>query len=489
MMRNAMGRLLRAAAFAALVAGAPLAGTATAESLTDALIRAYQTSPLLQESRAALRGLDEGVPQARSRMRPQVGLGASAARSWDTRLQEVRSCAVIPDPDTGCPPNSVVTSSFESTVVTDTYRAGLDASLLLYDYGQTAAAVEAARMIIAAGRANLLDVEQIVLYRAVAAYVDVLRDIEFVGLARADVGRLGEQFDAATSRFEVGEFTRADVSQTEARLSASDAQLIFVQGQLEVSRQRYLQAVGSPPGNLEPLPPIPELPRTLTDAQSIANRQSPTIIAAQFNERAAVYDFDRARAASGIQLNATASAGYLNVPSGDDTSAEIGLSASVPLYTGGRNSSLVRQAQSIVERRQAELQSAGRDVQLGVSSAWIQLDTARAALVAVRQQIEAAQIAFNSISEEANLGLRTNLDVLDANQELLDSQVELVIARRNEYLAAYNVLLSMGLLTVAHLNLGIESYNPDVNFRAVRPGPVGGFDTSVVDRIRSRWEN
>jgi outer membrane protein len=460
-MRMGIGRLLRAAALAALVAGAPLAGTATAESLTDALIRAYQTSPLLQESRAALRGLDEGVPQARSRMRPQVGLGAGVTRS----------------------------GSIETSGVTDVYRAGLDASLLLYDYGQTAAAVEAARMIIASGRASLLDVEQIVLFRAVEAYVDVLRDIEFVRLARADVERLGEQFDAATSRFEVGEFTRADVSQTEARLSASDSQLILTQGQLEVSRQRYLQAVGSPPGNLEPLPPIPELPRALADAQSIANRQSPVIIAAQFNERAAVYDFDRARAASGIELRATATAGYLNVPSGDDTSAEIGLTASVPLYTGGRNSSLVRQAQSIIERRRAELQSAGRDVQLNVSSAWIELETARAAIVAVRQQIEAAQIAYDSISEEANLGLRTNLDVLDANQELLDSQVGLVSALRNEYIAAYNLLLSMGLLTVAHLNLGIESYNPDVNFRAVRPGPVGGYDTSVVDRIRSRWEN
>jgi outer membrane protein len=460
-MRNAMARLLRVAAFAALVAGAPLAGTATAESLTDALIRAYQTSPLLQESRAALRGLDEGVPQARSRMRPQVGLGAGMSRA----------------------------GSIETSGVTDTYRAGLDASLLLYDFGQTAAAVEAARMIIAAGRANLLDVEQIVLFRAVEAYVDVLRDIEFVRLARADVDRLTEQFAAAQSRFEVGEFTRADVSQTEARLSASDSQLIVTQGQLEVSRQRFLQAVGSPPGNLEPLPPIPELPRTLADAQSIANVQSPAIIAAQFNERAAVYDFDRARAASGLQLSATANVGYLNVPRGDDTSAEVGLSASIPLYTGGRNSSLVRQAQSIIERRRAELQSVGRDVQLGVSSAWIELETARAAIVAVRQQIEAAQIAYDSISEEANLGLRTNLDVLDANQELLDSQVSLVSARRNEYLAAYNVLLSMGLLTVAHLNLGIESYNPDVNFTRVRPGPVGGYDTSVVDRIRSRWEN
>jgi outer membrane protein len=460
-MRNAMARLLRAAAFAALVAGAPLAGTATAESLTDALIRAYQTSPLLQESRAALRGLDEGVPLARSRMRPQVGFGAGMSRA----------------------------GSIETSGVTDTYRAGLDASLLLYDYGQTAAAVEAARMIIGAGRANLLDVEQIVLFRAVEAYVDVLRDIEFVRLAQADVERLTEQFDAAQSRFEVGEFTRADVSQTEARLSASDSQLIVAQGQLEVSRERYLQAVGSPPGNLEPLPPIPELPGTLPDAQSIANVQSPAIIAAQFNERAAVYDFDRARAASGLQLSATANVGYLNVPRGDDTSAEVGLNASIPLYTGGRNSSLIRQAQSIIERRRAELQSVGRDVQLGVSSAWIELETARAAIVAVRQQIEAAQIAYDSISEEANLGLRTNLDVLDANQELLDSQVSLVSARRNEYLAAYNVLLSMGLLTVAHLNLGIESYNPDVNFRAVRPGPVGGYDTSVVDRIRSRWEN
>jgi outer membrane protein len=160
----------------------------------------------------------------------------------------------------------------------------------------------------------------------------------------------------------------------------------------------------------------------------------------------------------------------------------------MPLYTGGRNDSLVRQAQAVLDQRRFELQDTGRSVTQSVAQAWSQLMVARATSVARREQADAARIAAEGVAEEARLGARSTLDVLDADQERLQAEAEIVNSVRDEYLAAYGLLRSMGLLTVEHLKLGIPTYDPDVNFTRVRRGPAGGYDTSAVDRIRARWE-
>lgn len=446
-------------------------GPVSAETLTDTLIKAYQTSPLLDSSRAALRALDENVPQARSNLRPQVSATAGVQGATDVK----------------------------DFPLDDTYAAELQASLLLFDNGQTKAALESARYGVAAGRASLLNVEQEVLFAAVTAYMDVIQAQEFIRIAQNDVRVLGEQLDATNNRFEVGEVTRTDVSQTEARLAASRANLVDAQGNLEIARQDYLAAVGMLPGRLEPAPPHPQLPPTVKEAEAIGIRQNPAMVAARFAERGAVSDFDRARAATGVTIQATGALDYsgrhtlgLNsTPSGavgDRVNLTVGLGASAPLYTGGSNSSLIRQAQQVLEQRKFEVQDTGRQVIQQVSSAWIQLAVARASIVANKEQVVAAQIAFEGVSEEARLGARSTLDVLDSDQERLRAEAEVVRAQRDEYVAAYAVLRSMGLLTVAHLNLGIDSYNPDTYFAEVQRAPMGGYDTSVVDRIRARWE-
>ena len=206
---------------------------ASAETLTDALIKAYQTSPLLTSSQAALRALDENVPQARANRRPQVE-GQLTGASGTTGL------------------------SLNDRI--DNAGVALDATLLLLDSGQTKAAIESARNRVAAGRADLKGVEQVVLFNAVQAYVDVRRDEEFVRLASNDVERLDETLRATQNRFEVGEVTRTDVSQSEARLANSRSILAAAEGELEISREAYRAAVGSPPDNLERLPPLPETP-------------------------------------------------------------------------------------------------------------------------------------------------------------------------------------------------------------------------------------
>lgn len=461
---------VRARLLAAGIAALALPAPAWAESLTDALIQAYRTSPLLEANRAALRSLDESVPQAKSALRPQVGaaIGADTSTRAEAFADELNEL-----------------------------RAGLNASLVLFDSGQTRAAVEAARYNVAAGRADLLSVEQLVLFDAVQAYVDVRRDQEFVRLARTDVGRLEETLRATQNRFEVGEVTRTDVSQSESRLAESRSTLAAAEGQLEISRQAYLAAVGSLPQNLEQTPPIPALPSSEDEATAIGLQRNPQITSTQFSERAAVYDFDRAIAAKRPTVSVTGSVGVerfnqfsqLGDESWDgDGFGAIGIEGTMPLYTGGRNDSLVRQAQAILDQRRYQVQDAARSVAEQVSAAWTQLMVARASIVARREQAEAARLAAEGVAEEARLGARSTLDVLDADQERLQAEAEIVNARRDEYIAAYGLMQAMGLLTVEHLNLGIETYSPDVNYRRVQSGPIGGYDTSVVDRIRSRWE-
>lgn len=447
-----------------------LASPAGAETLADALVTAYQTSPLLAANRAALRSLDESIPQARANRRPQLDVSVGGSSS-----------AEVEDVDE--PIHQL--------------QAALNASLLLFDNGQTKAAIESARNNIASGRADLKNVEQQVLFNAVQAYADVRRDEEFVRLASNDVQRLTETLDATRNRFDVGEVTRTDVSQSESRLAASRSTLAGAQGSLDVSREAYRAAVGVPPRNLSPLPKLPSLPKTLDDATQIGMQRNPSIISAQFSERAAVYDFDRARAAKGLSISATASAGVQrnNAQAGfsgqqwdGDTFGEVGINASVPLYSGGRNDSLIRQAQALLDQSRHELQDEGRSVTQAVGQAWSELVVARASIVARREQAEAARIAAEGVAEEARLGARSTLDVLDADQERLQAEAEIVQAMRDEYVAAYGLLQAMGLLTVEHLKLGIETYNPDVYFEKVQAGPSGGYDTSAVDRVRARWE-
>jgi outer membrane protein len=441
-----------------------------AETLPDALVKAYQTSPLLDSNRAALRALDENIPQARASRRPQVSATGSAQGQTD--VQEF---------------------PFDNQ-----YVAALEASLLLFDNGQSKAAIESARNSVAAGRASLLNVEQQVLFAAVTAYMDVLQALAFVEIVQNEVAVLTEQLAATRNRFEVGEVTRTDIAQTEARLAGSNANLVTATGNLEVARQAYLAAVGTLPENLAPAPPIPQLPGSVAEAEQLAIQQNPLIVAARFAERVAVYDFDRARAASGLSIQAGVSVDYTGqqfspapntgriYEDGFNLGASVG--ANLPLYTGGRNSSLIRQAQQILDQRRFEVQDTARQVVEQVNNAWTQLEAARASIVANQEQVAAAELAFQGVSEEARLGARSTLDVLDADQERQVARGELVRSRRNEYVAAYAVLQAAGLLTVRHLGLGIETYDPDVYFSQVQSAPVGGYDTSAVDRIRARWE-
>ena len=455
-----------------LVAGlAIFAGTSgQAETLADTMIKAYQLSPLLDANRAALRGIDEGVAQARAGRRPQISAGASARSNFDddegSRL--------------------------------DTYQVQLGATLSLYDGGNSKAAIESAKAGVLAARAQLVDVEQTVLLQAVTAYMDVRRDQQFVSLGLNNVSVLEQQVRAATDRFELGDITRTDVSLAEARLAAARASLAAARGRLDASRETYLAVVGIPARNLQAPPTIPALPPSLSDSELIAMREHPGLNAARQSVTGAEWDLERAKSSSRPTLNAGASVSVsrrdptgaaLNNSHDSNNSAELSLTGNLPLYTGGRNSSLVRQAQTFVSQRKFELQNTARQVRQEVAFAWSDRAVARASIIANRQQVEAAQIAFNGVQDEATLGSRTTLDVLDREQELRDAQVQLASSIRDEYVAAYNLLAAMGLLTVQHLNLGIPVYDPHANYEKVQKAPMNPSFSRKVDRIKGLYNN
>lgn len=456
-------RATTAGLVSALLAFSPVA---KAETLTDALIWAYQSSPALQTSRAALRSLDEGVAQAYAGKRPQVSLSGNATAT--ARTNAARD-------------------------ITDTYGAALNASLVLYDGGATEAAVASARSAVESARANLVAAEQNVLLSAIAAYVDIRRDARFLSLAENNVSVITQQVEAAQDRFDVGEVTRTDVSQATARLASARSNLAANMGALERSKQAYQLAIGRTPGSLAPPPALPRLPATVKRAQSISMREHPSLISAQANVRGAEFDVIRAQSAKKPTVSLTGSLGYnINSPiyGEDSTSASVSLLGEHTLLDGGRNDSLVRQAFTVLDRRKSELQDAARTVQQDVALAWSNLEVARASIRAARQQIRAARVAFEGVTEEAKLGARTTLDVLDAEQEVLNAESDLASSERDEYVAAYNLVAAMGLLTVDYLGLGVEKYDPNVYYQSVTGNvPQVSRQGTALDRISDRWSN
>lgn len=455
----------------------------SATTFKEALIAAYQSNPSLDVTRANLRSQDESVAQAASGMRPSMSLSGVASQSNDL------------DIDTD-----------------DQYRAlrvTLNTSLVLFDGGQTANAVNAAENLVFASQANLRSTDQSVLLNAATAYLDVRRDIKFLVLAQNNVRLIEQQVQATEDRFAVGAVTRTDVSLVKARLAAAKTSLAASAGALSRSKEVYRVVVGIEPTNLQSAPSLPHLPSSMSEAESIAVREHPAIAAARFGERAAEFDVARARAARAPVISLGGQVEYVNTPEygfnpekpdlgfntylgrQNDTQASISLSGQIPIYQGGAINSAMRSATQILESRKFSTQDVIRRVRQATGSSWANLRVARASIVAARLQIEASQIAYDGVQEEVRLGARTVLDLLDAEQNLLSAKSTLASSQRDEYVSAYNLLSSMGLLTVDNLSLGIPAYDPQVHFDQVNRSAKDVFSFSgaaVLDNISDRWK-
>ncbi len=450
------------------IATIALSGAAGATTLQQALRQAYQSNPSLQSTRAALRAQDESVAQARAGLRPSVS--ASATGSSQQSL----------DAGAGSPTNS--------------FRASLNANLMLYDGGRTRDAIAAAENTVYATQANLRAAEQGILLQATIAYLDVRRDQHLLALAQNNVKVIEKQVQATKDRFEVGAVTRTQVALVEAQLAAAKTQLAAKSGALALSREVYRAVIGNAPVNLQAPPALPKLPASVSEAESIAMREHPALVAARFNEKAAEFDLARARAARSPTLGIGGSVDYSNsnqppiFGGGERTSASVALTGKMPIYQGGALSSAMRSAAEILASRKANTQDTMRSVRQSTASAWANVRVANASITAAKLQIEASQAAFDGIQEEVRLGARTTLDLLDAEQNLLTARSSLASAQRDRYVATYNLLSAMGLLTVENLALGIPSYDPNVHFDAVKTAPLSGFaGGSVLDTIGDRW--
>ncbi len=444
-----------------VVAGVALATPAAqAETLADALASAYKTSHLLDQNQAVLRAADEDAAIALASLRPVVGFVASGAwRQFDGTV-------------------AALTGSYDTQ---GSANLELSAQVVLWAGGRGKLAVKAAREQVLATRASLVNVEQQVLLSAVSAYVDVQLQQEIVALRQSNVRVITQEMRAAKDRFEVGEVTQTDVSLAEAALAASNANLAAAQGQLMVARERYKAVIGHYPGNLARRPAPPALPKALEDAKSVAERGHPLIIQSQHQVAAADLGVEIARKTFGptlsgsIDLSDDLKTGY--------ASAGVGLQLSQTVYFGGKNAASYRRAIAGKDQASAGLLQTVVEVSESVGQAWAQLTVAHASIEAGRQQVEASQKAFEGVREEAKLGARTTLDVLNAEQDLLSARASRLEAEANRYVGVYQVLSAMGLLTAEKLNLGVPTFDPEAYYNAVKHAPAHSARGKALNRI------
>ena len=417
-----------------------------AETLTETLVTTYAHNPILRAKRAEVRSVDENLPQALAGWRPTASLSASGGKkSLDTNLTDNRPLTPL---------------STQLSVEQPLYRGG-----------RTVNGTLLADARVRAARADLEATEQGVLAAAVSAYMDVYRDQAVLELNRNNVQVLARQLEATKDRFEVGEITRTDVAQSEARLSRAVAERVRSEGNLAASRATYTRVVGLEPTALQPPEVLIGLPQTQVAAATMAEDQNPILKSARHAEAAARHGI----AVSKGSLWPTVSlVGDLTrseestARNGRTKSAFLGLEIGVPLYQAGAAYSNVRQRRQIASQRRLEIDGARRQVIQNATQAWEALNTAQAQIEARSKEVQAAEIALEGVKQEAAVGARTTLDVLDAEQELFDARVGLVVAERNETVASFDLLSAIGGLTARKLALPVETYDPESHYRSVR---------------------
>ena len=448
--------MLRKLISGSLVA-ALMAGTASADTLRDALVSSYNTNPTLTAQREAQKATDANVAIARAAGRPQISATGGLNRDLTRR-------GIL---DTG--------GSMGPTL-----SVGADLSVPLYSGGAVKNSVRAAKTRVDAGRATLRAVEGDVFTQAVSAYMDVIRDRAIVELNQNNVKVLETNLQATQDRFQIGDLTRTDVAQSEARLQLGRSQLATAQGRLTGSEATYRQVIGHAPGQLAPPPPLPPLPGNADEAVRIALANNPDLVSITQQAIAAGYDVNVARAGRLPRLSGVASGNYVNILRGTDpnpltgqeihtgTTTSVGLNASVPIFQGGLPAARIRQAQAQQGQVLEQVIGTERAVVQTTRSAFANYDAAQKAIQAETVAVQANELALEGNRAEQSVGTRTIIEVLNAEQELLNSQVALVTAKRDAYVAGFQLLNAMGQAEARDLGLdGGPLYDLLGNYRRV----------------------
>jgi outer membrane protein len=486
------GRLL-AAIFSTGLAGA-FAAPACAETLADAIALAYDSNPTLQAQRATQRALDENYVQARSGWRPTVLLQASVVDTNSRTPRAARGVGAAIDTNGDGIPDTVAPLLGDGITNRTSGSAGLSFSQPLWTGGRTAAAVSAAEADIMAGRENLRRIEAQILSTVIQAYSDTRRDQEALAIRVKNVDVLQHQLEESNARFEVGEITRTDVAQSQSRLAAAQAQYQSAVAQLAISRANYAAVVGQNPGELAPEPSLAFLlPGNIDDAFTVAEQNSPVLRAQEFAEQASRARVAGARAERMPQVSWRTTFGYSGNAHPYDSdlwsqNVQTTATITVPIFTGGLTSSRVRQS---IERNNVDkinIETQRRAVLQTITQFWNQLVAARANIGSTAEQVRAATIAAEGTRQEQRVGLRTTLDVLNAEQELRSAELAQVSAARDEYVAASTVLAAMGRLEGKNLIPSVPQYDSKANFRKVRitwgwvpwEEPIGIVDRTIA---------
>jgi len=432
---------------------------AIAETLESALAQAYRNNPTLNAQRASLRATDESVPQALSNYRPRVNW------QFDTGYQHFESI-------------STTGGNFTQTKTNISPRGGnIGLVQTLYNGQRSGNLTRQAEASVLASRETLRNIEQTTLLDAATAYMNVLRDTAILDLQRRNVQVLQEQLKQTRDRFNVGEVTRTDVAQAESRLAAAQSQVLSAEANLKSSQAIYRRVIGAEPVNLRPAMPVDRLsPATQPAAIDVGWRQHPTVVAAQYIVDAAVM---AVKAAEGtlyptVTLESSVQRRWDVQPGVSDqlTGTVLGR-VQVPIYQGGAEYSIIRQNKETLGQRRIELDVQRDLVRSTVVQAWAQVEATKAQIIAAQAQVTATEVALNGVREEARVGQRTTLDVLNAQQELVNARVALVTAQRDRVVASYALLAAVGRLSPQVLGIATDLYDPRVHYHQVRDKWIG----------------
>ncbi|HKX78600.1 MAG TPA: TolC family outer membrane protein [Novosphingobium sp.] len=457
MNNHRLRRTLRAGLFSSLIAlTATAGGPALADTLPEALADAYRSNPTLQSARAQQRANDENVPIERAAGLPSATLDAT----YSEFLKKSANAFTAPDRN---------------------LNGQLQLGVPVYSGGAVKNSVRAAKTRVEAGQADLRATESSVFSQVVAAYMDVILQEAVVGLNRNLVRVLDVNLRATSDRFEIGDLTRTDVAQSQARLALARGDARTAEANLARAREQYIELVGHEPGRLAPPPPLPTLPATPEEAVVVALDRNPDLIAARERSDASKFDIDVAGAGRLPTVSLYTSGGYNDyfgtlggsagsaVFTQSETTAQVGARLSLPIFQGGRPAALRRQAQARSAATMETQIAVERDVIAQTRAAYTSWVASNELIQSNQTAVEAAELSLEGVRAENSVGNRTILDILDAEQELVSAQVRLVTARRNAYVAAFTLLAAMGRAEARDLDLDTAIlYDPEVNYARVR---------------------
>ena len=447
---------------------------AVAETLQQALTDAYLINPVLNSERARLRATDEQVALAKAGLRPFVSGQGDVGFEHERIVTPKVPPTTIEVPQVMGPPAQIVLPG-SGGVKNFTFHprgVAVQATQPVFEGFQNLNAIRGAKSTVQAARESLRTVEQTALLNAAIAYVNVVRDAAIVRLRENDVTVLTEQLRATQDRFDVGEVTRTDVAQAEARRSEAQSTLAAAQAILKTSNAAYEQTIGHPPGNLETPPSILGLlPTSLDDAMTLGDGENPIILAAVYQEEASLYAVQQIMGE--LLPTATLQAQYSHRFDPTPSVSELETTtltgqATMPFYQGGGVAARVRQAKETTNQLKKEVEDARLRVHADVLSNWGILQSSGPAITSAQSAVDANKIALTGVREEEKVGQRTTLDVLDAQRELLNSQIGLVTALRDRVVAEYSVYAAIGRMDAQTLGLPVPYYDPLEHYDIVK---------------------